>query len=436
MTFDSVKDWIDSFQDRDGRARAMLEACAVDENAPDMVRLAAHAATGDSYHSQVVAALLKPAKKRRGRNKAERRLQRMHNHHPALAGLGWKPVKEGPVEKQYGGSLGPQTRLDPQLQKPKSEAELAFDASFATFVYENQKKMWLHLPDLKFDPPPGYKPRGPMVNPFWPKPDVPSKVVKLVKSDLLMPDVCKVYDAMAYAMLHHGVVMNMHVTIIWSMLGLSEEEGSEILGKYLHGAQKWLRVGCKPRKRRVANARTGTELRFVWVHENAPGRGFHSHVLCHLPVALKRGFDAWSRAYLVKLIGKHFPWKAFRLVRSYAKTENGEVRRAWAWFRYISKQVPSNENYCWRGSSGEIFECPARDILKPWPYRESLSVPYMKLAGVSHNIGKKRQTEDGFVSPLSRCEFDRLYCPDALNMRRQQLAFDRRTAELIKALAV
>jgi len=107
MTSDSVKDWIDSFQDRDGRARAMLEACAVDENDPDMVRLAAHAATGDSYHSQVMAALLKPVKKRRGRNKAERRLHRMRNHHPALAGLGWKPVKEGPVEKQYGGSPGP-----------------------------------------------------------------------------------------------------------------------------------------------------------------------------------------------------------------------------------------------------------------------------------------------------------------------------------------
>lgn len=66
MSDDSVKDWIDSFQDWDGRSRAMLESCSLNENDPDMVRLAAHAAIGDSYHSQVMAALLKPVKKRRG----------------------------------------------------------------------------------------------------------------------------------------------------------------------------------------------------------------------------------------------------------------------------------------------------------------------------------------------------------------------------------
>lgn len=436
MSDDSFKDWIDSFQDRDSRSRAMLGSCAVDENDPDMVRLAAHAATGDSYHSQVMAALLKPVKKRRGRNKAERRLHRMHNYHPALAGLGWKPVKESPVEKQYGGNPGPQTRLNPQPEKPKSEAELASDASFGAYVYENHKKMWPHLPDLKFDPPPGYKPRGPMVNPFWPKPSTESKVVRWIYSDLLTTDVGKVYDAMSYAMLHHGVVMNMHLIVIWPMMGLTEAEGSIILGKYLHGAQKWLSVGCKPRKRRVADARTGTEFRFVWIHENAPDRGFHSHILCHLPIALKKEFETWSRAYLAKLTGKPFPWKAFRLVRSYAKTEHGEVRRAWSWFRYISKQLSTKSGYRWYGPDGEIHESSARDIINPWPYRKSLPVPYMKRSGVSHNIGKKRQIEDGFVSPLSRCEFGQLYCPDALNVRRQQLAFDRRTAELIKTLAV
>ncbi len=231
MSDDSVKDWIDSFQDWDGRSRAMLESCSLNENDPDMVRLAAHAAIGDSYHSQVMAALLKPVKKRRGRNKAERRLHRMRNHHPALAGLGWKPVKEGPVEKQYGGNPGPQTRLNPQPEKPKSAEDLAFDASFAAFVYENHKKMWPHLPNLKFDPPAGYKPHGPMVNPFWPKPSTESKVVRWIYSDLLTTDVGKVYDAMSYAMLHHGVVMNMHLIVIWPMMGLTEAEGSIILGK-------------------------------------------------------------------------------------------------------------------------------------------------------------------------------------------------------------
>lgn len=70
----------------------------------------------------------------------------------------------------------------------------------------------------------GYKPHGPMVNPFWPKPSTESKVVRWIYSDLLTTDVGKVYDAMSYAMLHHGVVMNMHLIVIWPMMGLTEAE--------------------------------------------------------------------------------------------------------------------------------------------------------------------------------------------------------------------
>lgn len=409
MTSDSIKDWIDSFQDRNGRARAMLGSCAIDENDPDMVRLAAHAATGDSYHSQVTAALLQPAKKRRGRNKAERRLDRMHNHHPALAGLGWKPVKEGPVEKQYGGSPGPQARLNPQPEKPTSEAELTFDPSFATYVYENHKKMWPHLPDLKFDPPPGYKPRRPMVNPFRSNAPTAASFGPMRESWLTKREVRKVYNAMSYAMFKDGIIMNTHLIIIWSMMGLSPREANAVMDEYLNGARKWLRVGMRPTKRRSENPRTGVELRYVWVHENAPERGFHSHILIYLPRSLKEKFETWSRAYLKTLIGKHFPWKAFRLKWGYEKVENAQVARAWSWFRYLTKELHPQSMFFWINEKDEHRERLLREIVKPWPYRTNMPVPNMKLTGVSRNIDRGRQEQDGFVSKLSSCDFDQMY---------------------------
>jgi hypothetical protein len=431
---------IKSASGADERARVILESCDCNDSDPEIASLLRHAASGDGEHSRVLASLLRPLKKSRGRNKVERRFDRIRPHHPAMGGLGWKPVKEGPVEKQYGGGPGPQACFNPQPEKPKSETELAFHANFAAYIYENHKKMWPHLPDVKFDPPPGYKPRGPMVNPFWPVAPATTFVPELMRESwLTRREVRKVYNAMSYAMFKDGIIMNTHLIIIWSMMGLSPKEGNAILGKYLHGAQKWLRVGCKPCKRRVAGARTGTELRFAWVHENAPGRGFHSHIVLHLPYGLKKDFELWSRAYLVKLTGRHFAWKAFRLRPSYEKIEGAEVARAWSWFRYLTKELHPQAKFSWIVDEREYRELPMRDIVKPWPYRKNLPVPNMKMTGVSHNIGEGCQRADQFVSKLSRCDFDRLYSGDELEERRQRIQrilCERRTTELLATLQI
>ncbi len=122
--------------------------------------------------------------------------------------------------------------------------------------------------------------------------------------------------------LETGKVMNAHVVIVWSMIpNLDELQAVAILGKYLHGVGKWLEVGRGPRWRRQAYPREGDDLHYVWIHENAPERGFHTHIMLHLPFALRKEFDTWSRSYLARLCKTQFQWKAFRVVPSYAKTE-------------------------------------------------------------------------------------------------------------------
>lgn len=278
-----------------------------------------------------------------------------------------------------------------------------------------------------------------MVNPFWAPATDATPPPPLRPAYLTKNEVRKVYNAMSYAMWKDGVVMNTHLIILWSMMGLSESEGDAILRDYLHKAQKWLRVGNKPRQRRVANARAGSELRYVWVHENAPNRGFHSHVLLRLPGSVRKDFETWSRKALTEMVGKHFPWKAFRLVFSYEKTEEGAVKRAWSWFRYLSKQLWPEDKIRWCDGETGIQEALAREIVKPWPIRKSPPLPLTKLTGVSHNIGEGAQRDDRYVSWWGACQFDSFYSGREMVEWRHRVEYERRQKEqqeLIKTLQV
>lgn len=439
MVSDTVKDWIESFQDRKGRARAVIEACAVYENDVDASRLAGHAATGNSVHSRVVSALLKPVKKRLGRNKAERRLTRMHAHNPMLGGLGWKPVKEPPLEKISGVSPGPQAPFDLAFENSKTPANQNLSAHIASYAHENYKTMWPHLPELEFEAPPNHTPHPPVANPFR-APERSQRPVVSRDGYLNVQEVWKLYDAMAYAMRKHGVVMNTHVIILWSQMGVTHEEGDALLKDYLHKAQKWLRVGTKSRRYRKANARyEGGELRYVWVHENAANRGFHSHVLCNVPPRLHKAFTAWSRQCLAHAANKPMPWSAFRSVRSYAKTDESAVRRAWSWFRYLTKQLdPKLVVNVW--DAGHFVNAPSlRDMIHPWPLRHSPPINLDRLAGVSRNLGQGAQAKDGFRSKLKTGAFQNLYSGDEFDDWRRSMerqCEDARRQQLLKTLQI
>jgi hypothetical protein len=127
-------------------------------------------------------------------------------------------------------------------------------------------------------------------------------------------------------MLGHGVTMNVHVIIVWSMMGVGPVESGKRLGKCLNEATKWMRIGTEPRWQRAKNPRDEAELHYAWIHESAPNRGFHSHILMNVPVGLIKEFGVWSRACLLRYHGADFPFDAVRVVRSYAKTRDAAVK--------------------------------------------------------------------------------------------------------------
>ncbi|WFT96080.1 hypothetical protein QA633_02880 [Bradyrhizobium barranii] len=256
---------------------------------------------------------------------------------------------------------------------------------------------------------------------------------------LTAPEVQKVYDAMSYAMWKDGVVMNSHVIIMWSMMGLSEAEGDKILHDYLEKARHWCKVGTKPRQRRVANMRVGRKLRYVWVHENDFGRGFHSHILLYLPDGACKRFEAWSREALTHVVGKPFPKEAFCLRPNRGKTERGRVGVAWTWFRYLSKQLRRDSKIYWRDSETGIHEAWAREVIKPWRIRESPPIPLKHLTGVSRNMHVGARRNDRYVSRWDACLFDEFYSGNEMSEWRQRVEYERRQKnyqELITTLQI
>jgi len=147
-----------------------------------------------------------------------------------------------------------------------------FDQILVQFLREKQRTESSHLTGQWPRKEPS---RGELVknNPFHPDRQ---------KASALTIEVPRLYSAMAFAMWQYGVVMNVHLTICWRLLGVTNHDWAvELLSRYNHEAAKWLKVGVDDgvERSRASRRASGTSAPhvFVYVHENAQEKGFHSH---------------------------------------------------------------------------------------------------------------------------------------------------------------
>lgn len=441
MKDSSLLTWLRSIDDPNELARSLIEAGVGDHPDDEFAALVSRAIIGEGEYSQRLRAMVPRKKRKSSREQARRARQfdRIRAHHPALEKLTARkneaeatPLASEQLEEVETAPVGA-TKVElhegvpSELWVPPVEKLTTWDRelgrSLRIHLHENASVLRSHLYGPHHYPPPeGYFPAEPGSNPFQPAPQ-PARPMQA--STLSAEDAGKVFDAISFAMWKHGKVMNAHVVIVWSMIpNVDEVRAAVILGKYLHSAGKWLGVGRGPRSRRRIDPRQGDDLHYVWVHENAPDRGFHTHIMLNLPFALRKGFDAWSRSYLARLCKTHFDWKAFRIVPSYAKTEETQVRGAWRWYRYMMKQLDAGAKLAVVDKVEGYSEVSLREVLRPWRARGSLSMPEMKRVGASHSIGERAQKKEEFLSKLKQASFDEIY-------QGRELV-DRRAAELWK----
>ena len=185
------------------------------------------------------------------------------------------------------------------------------------------------------------------------------------------------------------------------------ERATKILSGYLSEAKKWAAVGTvgEARQRRRERSGEGFKFRYIYVHQNAPHRGFHTHILCTVPRRATKQFEAWSMKALARLARHPGDRRSVRVVPSYARTEDAAVTRGWRWFGYIAKQLDQNAVWGRKDEPGRSL----RTIFRVWPHETALPVTSAQLVGGSHDIWTGAQNEAQFESLLERYEYDQLF---------------------------
>jgi hypothetical protein len=322
-----------------------------------------------------------------------------------------------------------------------------FARDLAQYRYENRKTLFAHLPCKDWPRLVRVYPRLPQrlffrspsgqllkINPF--RPAKPTKARALVRASMLRSEVPRLYSGMAFAMWQYGRVMNAHLTILWKLLGITDhDEAVKILSKYNHEAAKWLSVGHGDNRvrSRFSGRSLGTSAPhiFVYVHEQAQEKGFHTHELLCVPLGRAQEFAEWSRDCLVRLSkcaradeAAVFFSPASQKRRKFRPYGGGResfaVDRQWRWFRYLTKSLgPAHRERSPVDGAWQV----ARDIFQiTKPFMATGPVSCRKLAGCSENIGPTAQRLAGFVSKFEAGDWTNLYDGSELDEYRTFMA--------------
>jgi hypothetical protein len=125
-------------------------------------------------------------------------------------------------------------------------------------------------------------------------------------------ELIRLYNALSFAQWQFGPsgIMNIHVTVAWQSLGITDPQRAvHLLTLLLNEGQKWAGKGRPgaPLRRRRARTGAGFVLRYVWTCEHSPTHGFISHILCAVPPAAVPAFRAWLETAVLR-------WRSTRVI--------------------------------------------------------------------------------------------------------------------------
>ncbi len=193
----------------------------------------------------------------------------------------------------------------------------------------------------------------------------------------------RLYDGMAFA-LRQGIVMNVHVTIVWGLLGIYDHDQAS---GSLEGFREALRHYARPRH---------YPFGCLYVYENTPKMGLHTHLLTTWAFAGRVLFRSWAENY-AKRIAKGLPFKPEAIIIRHRK--DGVVDRHWRWFDYVTKGVDPTASV--RDLDNRHIRHP-QEIMRGKATRNEGSVCCKKRVGVSRNLDYDARSQVHFRSVLAR----------------------------------
>lgn len=206
----------------------------------------------------------------------------------------------------------------------------------------------------------------------------------------------ELYSAVSYAN-SLGLVMNVHVSITWGLLGIhSHEEAAKALRyEFFKHLQEWYEY-------RMPDGRP-----FVWLYVHEVGRkhGFHTHLLTAIPDELRQEFRDWMASRMSKLSRTGaVPKGTYKIVAP----PSDKIVRQWWYFRYFCKGIGGSEEVA--SSIGTEPGIKAASLIGV-PGGRPADVRCRKRCGVSNNIGAQARKNARHESLLERGVTDvrRLY---------------------------
>ncbi|WP_157651622.1 hypothetical protein [Burkholderia ubonensis] len=219
------------------------------------------------------------------------------------------------------------------------------------------------------------------------------------------------YSAVAYAN-SIGLVMNVHISITWGMLGIEDHTAAAnvLCYEFIKHLRDWYRNHV-PKDRP-----------FVWLYVHEVGRthGFHTHILTAIPVELRPAFREWVRARLAG--AAHLGVPPHKDASKVVAPPSDPIGRQWWYLQYLAKGVRAEAEV--RSVVGVDPYVRVSELIKH-PLKSPGDVRCQKNCGVSNTIGKERRRKAGFRSLLERgiADVRRLYAGmEYLEYLRQQEA--------------
>jgi hypothetical protein len=265
------------------------------------------------------------------------------------------------------------------------------------------------------------------------KPDEPASIRLGSRSDHFLPwrNARRVFSAVRVFNQKFGLVMNVHATLQYLSLGITDPAAaSALLSAFNQAAGRW--VARQARKYDRGDWSYG----YTWVHERTLDRGLHTHQLMFIPpnYRLHQAFETWAQGWLKKRTGAAYAKDALFLQKRVYRHEADQVDRQWRWVGYILKSVEDQ----WVTDQGRRVSILdylkiTPDIRQPtWP------VECAQRSGASHNLGV--EAFDGefmeFMVGPSGDEILAGWDLDEYRRRIRQQEQDRDIAEAMRSIRI
>jgi hypothetical protein len=197
----------------------------------------------------------------------------------------------------------------------------------------------------------------------------------------------ELYSAVSYAN-RLGLVMNVHISITWKMLGFECQ----------HEAVKALRYEFFKHLQEWCEYRMPNGHRFVWLYVHEVGRrhGFHTHILTAVPDELRDDLRTWMAARMARLSRTgNVPKGAFKIVAP----PSDKIGRQWRYLQYLCKGLGTAEEVV--AAVGEEPSVKAASLIWGTAGRPA-DIQCRKRCGVSNNLGRQARQRSHYESLLER----------------------------------